>query len=119
MSVVKTQPNAWIMTGVNTEGATGSAIDMRGSRGAFVSTVSASSNGPSANASAQIAIQHSPDLTAWFTLATQTASSPAGMYETWFTAGVYGYIRVSAIKVYSAAQTGTAFINVHILGGIT
>lgn len=111
----------YLFSAASAEATGTTAIDLRGTNGHFYLYVSASSNGPTAQASAQFLLQHSPDLTGWLTLQLLTASAgTAGSNQaagTFHSAGVYGYVRGVMPKVYSAAQTGTGVIYAYVLPG--
>lgn len=103
--------------------ATGSAINLRASNGNFMLTVSAGTNIAlgSALASATLQPKHSFDLTAWTNLGallTASAHPTQTMLTGSYSAGAYGYVRVDATAVFSAAQTGTAVIWAHIQPGV-
>jgi hypothetical protein len=99
---------------------TGSAIDLRASNGNFMLIISAS-GGASGGASATLQMQHSHDLTAWTNVGAVLTASATGAANPFLTAshsaGAYGYIRVNATGVFSAAQTGTGTVWAFILPG--
>lgn len=102
----------------NVSGTTGSALDLRASNGTFLMTYSASSNGPTAGGSANIVLQHSHDFTSWVVMGKYTASDAAGWATARLAAGPYAYVRATVGAVYSAAQTGTGSVWVHLHGGM-
>ena len=106
----------YLLSGVSAQ-KTGSAIDMRASNGHFMRFYSASADGPSANGSAIYDLLHSHDLTAWTVLERVTAVE-AAIGTAHFSAGAYAYLMASASLLYSAAETGTAALWLHITPGI-
>lgn len=100
--------------------AFGSAINLRASNGNFMLIISAS-GGASAGASATLQPQHSHDLTAWTNLGallTASANATQPFLTGSYSAGAYGYVRVYATAVFSAAQTGTAAVWVWVQPGV-
>lgn len=114
---VYTDRGMYLASGVAVETALGDIADLRGTNGTFFLWMSGSGNGPTAGASANIAIEHSHDMTAWTTIATYTAQK--GTVATAFhSAGAYSYIRANVTVVYSAAQTGTGSVWAFVRPGI-
>lgn len=121
MSFYPSQPIGWSVSGFSASG-TGSAVDLRGSNGNFMVWSSASSNGPSALASATWQLDHSLDLTNWLPFVALVTSSATGgaansVITASYSAGAYGFIRARVSAVFSAAQTGTASVWIAIVPG--
>lgn len=109
-----------ILSGISAEGTGTVTIDCRGSNGVFIRWYSGSAEGPagaSAGASAIYSLLHSHDQAHWVVLETLTASAGQNG-ATWFSAGAYAYLRAQVNECYSAAETGTGAIWVHIQPGV-
>ncbi len=116
---IRSDRGGYSLSGISAS-STGSAIDMRGTNGAFMLILSAS-GGASGGASATVYVQHSHDLTAWMQMGQLVTASATGtvnsLYSAQFSGMAYGYVRVNATAVFSAAQTGTGAVWAYIMPG--
>jgi hypothetical protein len=112
----------YVYSGTASEGTGTAIVDARISNGTFLTYWECSGIGKSALASAVFSILHSHDSTAWTPVATLTAS--AGTTGQIFSAtaryaaGPYAYLGVRINEAYSAAETGTAHLQVYIMPGL-
>lgn len=94
----------WFTGGSPVGVTTSSALDLRASNGNFIHWISGSGLAAGAANSALLNLQHSFDLTAWWSLSITTASAPS-FVTAQFSGGAYAYLR-SVATIYSGA-TGT------------
>ncbi len=114
---IRTPREAYLLSGISAQVTGGKVIDMRATNGHFVRWYSASADGPTGNGSAIFQLLHSHDQTAWTIIETVTAVEGV-MGTAQYSGGAYGYLMASANKVYSAAETGTGAVWVHIQPGV-